>query len=62
MRQFGPAGRVCDFPSKILSRFSAEQADTSAKTFGAFLMYAANYDPLLNYAPVDPIHPTQVIT
>jgi hypothetical protein len=41
MRQFGPQVEFANFPSK----FSAKQADTSAKTFDAFLMYSANYDP-----------------
>ena len=41
MRQFGPQVYFANHPSK----FSAKQADTAARTYDAFLMYSANYDP-----------------
>ena len=41
MKNFGPQVYFANFPSK----FSAKQANTSAKTYDAFLMYSANYDP-----------------
>ena len=41
MRQFGPQVEFANFPSK----FGAKRANTTAKTFDAFLMFSANYDP-----------------
>merc|ERR1712194_88395 len=41
MKSFGPQVYFGNFPTK----FSAKQADTSAKTFEAFFCYSANYDP-----------------
>ena len=41
LRQFGPQVEFANFPSK----FSAKAANTIDKTFDAFLMYSANYDP-----------------
>ena len=39
MKNFGPQVYFANFPSK----FSAKQANTSAKTYDAFLMYSANF-------------------
>eukprot|EP00935_MAST-01C_sp_MAST-1C-sp1_P000476 g476.t1 len=41
MRNFGPQVYFGNHPSK----FSAKQANTTARTYDAFLMYSANYDP-----------------
>lgn len=41
MKHFGPQVYFANHPTK----FSAKQADTSSKTFDAFLMFSANYDP-----------------
>ena len=41
MKNFGPQVYFSNFPSK----FSAKQANTSAKTYDAFLMFSSNYDP-----------------
>ena len=41
MRNFGPQVYFANHPSK----FAAKQANTTSKTFDAFLMYSANYDP-----------------
>ena len=41
MRNFGPQIYFSNFPSK----FSAKRANTSARTYDAFLMFSSNYDP-----------------
>ena len=41
LKNFGPQVYFANHPSK----FSAKQANTIAKTFDAFLLYSANYDP-----------------
>jgi hypothetical protein len=41
MKSFGPQVYFANFPSK----FSAKQPNATDKTYDAFLMYSANYDP-----------------